>query len=300
MWAAVDFSRRPFSFSNGGTVEQAIPEIAKPTWEPLPEKVNVAIFRFPWQMLEMSTTVDWLIKVSHILHNHPRVGTVYTEPLVGTPVDMLRNRAIKKAKEFGAHFVLFVDSDMFPDYELSFQPQDEYRIPFMPQALDFALNHDGPCVVGAPYCSAPPEENVLVMRWVNRETNDPDPQFFLERYSRSDAVGKKGMEEVAALATGVLLIDMRAMAVLQPPWFHYQFTDREQWKDSSTEDVVFTRNLSLLGVPQYVAWSSWAGHWKTKMVGKPLGIPMEAIPQAMKETIWREFNRKRREQFGEK
>src|SRR6185369_944 len=179
----------------------APPDIT-PQWEPLPEKVNVGIFRFPWAMQEMSTTVDWIVKTSYILNDHPRVSTVVTESIVGTPIDMCRNKALKRAKELGLHFAIFIDSDMWPDYEFMHNggKAHEFVQPFMPGALDFALKHNGPCVIGAPYCSAPPEERVLVMKWTTLETGGPEGASHIKSYDREEVSILSGMKEVAALA----------------------------------------------------------------------------------------------------
>ena len=40
-------------------------------WEPLPEKIRVGIFRFPFDMKEMSTTVDWLVSILSLPEQPP-------------------------------------------------------------------------------------------------------------------------------------------------------------------------------------------------------------------------------------
>ena len=52
---------------------------------------------------------------------------------------------------------------------------------------------------------------------------------------------------------------MRAIELLPKPWFSYEFKDEEKTEKASTEDIVFTRDLHLLGVPQYCFWNAWAG-----------------------------------------
>jgi len=273
-------------------------------WKPLPEKIRIGIFRFPFDMKEISTTVDWLVRSCHYLNNHPRIETVATEAIVDTPVDMSRNRALKRAQELNLQFAVFIDSDMWPDYEFLHnqgQESPEKGVQqFLPSALEFALQHDGPCVVGAPYCTSPPEERVLVMRWVTVETGAPAGNAQIKSVDRGEAVLLRGFEEVVALGTGLLLIDMRAIELLPKPWFSYEFKDDAKTEKASTEDIVFTRDLHLLGVPQYCFWNAWSGHWKTKMVTKPANIPLANISKAMREVMYDKFNRDLNAQYGDK
>lgn len=270
-------------------------------WKPLPEKIRVGIFRFPFDMKEVSTTVDWLARACHWLNNHPRIETVATEAIVDTPVDMSRNRALKRAQELGCHFAIMIDSDMWPDYVyLHTGKEADNCKEFLPHAFEYALAHDGPCVIGAPYCSAPPEERVLVMKWVVRETGAPEGSAQIKSYDREEVSELTGFKEVAALGTGLLLIDMRGVEVLPQPYFRYEWKDEARTEKASTEDIVFTRNLHCLGVPQYCFWSAWAGHWKTKMVPKPVTIPLEKIPEAMRKVLWVKFNEQLNVQYGEK
>ncbi len=75
-------------------------------------------------------------------------------------------------------------------------------------------------------------------------------------------------------------------------WFYYEYErDRDgvcyQSRKASTEDVTATRDLSLIGSlklgynPVHCAWSSWAGHWKAKCVGKPQLITVEGVSSKM-------------------
>lgn len=269
-------------------VDLPIKEVPPPPrhpWKLLPDKVKVCIYRFPYGHQEHSTTVNWLMNSLFLLHTHPRVDSVFSEIIADTPVDMSRNRAIRHALDNQIDFAIFLDSDMYPDYEQACNVRLKEAQPFLPGALDFALQHDGPCCVGAPYCCAPPSEDVLVMRWRQQETNDPDGALKLDKFTREEAIDRIGMEEVAALATGMLLIDMRCIEAIPAPWFSYQWADAERTKKSGTEDVVFTRDLSLAGIPQYCYWNAWAGHWKLKLVTRPVGLPITAVPERMAQAV---------------
>lgn len=246
--------------------------------------LKIMVCRFPYGMQEHSDTVDWLLGALPELEAHPAVETVYRARIADTPVDMSRNRALKAALDAQVDYVVMLDSDMAPDL-LGDEPG---AVPFLPSALDFALSLNRPCVVAAPYCSGPPEERVLVMRWTATESDDPGANFRLEPFGRDEAATMTGFGEVAALATGLMLIDTRVCAALPTPWFHYEWNDPERTTKASTEDVVFSRNLHLLGVPQFCAWDSWAGHHKTKLVGKPRPVPAGAVPAALRKAAARQ------------
>ena len=78
------------------------------------------------------------------------------------------------------------------------------------------------------------------------------------------------------------MIDLRCLDVLPPPWFAYEYDDPPfNTRLASTEDVVFSRNLDWLGVPQYCHWSAWAGHVKTYVTGKPSPAPVADIPASI-------------------
>jgi hypothetical protein len=109
-------------------------------------------------------------------------------------------------------------------------------------------------------------------------------QLKLDGLSRSDAVQRVGIQECAAIGTGVILIDTRVFKHpnLKKPWFDYEWTDEFHHEKASTEDVYFTRNCSLLGMPVYCNWDAWSGHAKPIIVGRPL-IP--SCDDASKELI---------------
>src|SRR5262249_2426190 len=140
---------------------------------------------------------------------------------------------------------------------------------FWDTTLEFMLAHNGPCVVAAPYCGPAPHENVYVFRWASFQTGHPNPDNRLEAYTREEAAGLKSIQRAAALPTGLIMIDMRAIEAIKPPYFYYEWKTQEEMQKASTEDVTFTRDLAFAGIPIYCNWGAWAGHWKMKCVGKP-------------------------------
>lgn len=243
-------------------------------------KVSVLVARFPFGASEHPDTSDWMISTIGKMKADERIGEVLATRVDDTPITMSRNRVLKQALDSKSDFCLMLDSDMAPDLAI---PGAK---PFWDTSFDFALNHEGPCVVAAPYCGPPPNENVYVFRWARVQGDHPNPDLRLEQYPREEAAGRIGFEEVGALPTGLILIDMRAIPLLPPPWFEYEWKDPPfNTEKGSTEDVFFTRNLSNVGVPQYVAWDSWAGHWKSKCVSKPQVMTCESVRAQLREAV---------------
>ncbi len=273
------------------------------TYPDLPPKINLYIARLTYNNFERVEVGSWLVRVSEKLLSHPRVDTVFQDVLHGYPTPLVRNKALTHAQKCGAHFCVMIDADMSPDVHCADravgfvnQPVMSDQIPFLPSALDFALAHPGPCVVGAPYCAGPPEARVLVSRFREIDPTDPNAPTGgckLEGFGRDEAAERTGFEMVSALPTGLILIDMRCLSVLAPPWFDYEYGDPQHTQLASTEDTVFSRNLAYMNVPQYVSWSSWAAHIKDAVVGRPRRYPLGAVPHAVQQSYRNQTERDR-------
>jgi hypothetical protein len=245
---------------------------------------SVLFARFPGNQVEHPATTDWLVETVLKAKADLRIRDVFHWRISDTPITMGRNLALEHAKKVGADWVLMVDADMHPDLYLGRDPR---AVPFWDAAVDFLAQHNGPAMLGAPYCGPPPHENVYVFQWAKAQSDHPNTDLRLEQVSREEAAARGGIEEVGALPTGLVLLDMRALERLQPPYFDYEWQDATQSQKASTEDVVFTRNLSLAGVPLYCLWDSWAGHYKLKCVGKPVPLSVDAVRQQLREAVLR-------------
>jgi hypothetical protein len=227
------------------------------------------------------------------LSRDPRVADTRMWNLSDTPITMTRNRAVLMAREIGVDVLVMVDSDMKPDV----CGGEEGAKPFFDSSLDFLIEHfpKGPVVIGAPYCGPPPTENVYVFRWQNQQSDNANADFQLEMYDRHTAAKMAGIQECAALPTGLIMYDMRAFELTEPktdadkPWFYYEWSDRYAAHKASTEDVTMTRDLSLIGTqrlgynPVFCNWDAWAGHWKPKCVGKPVVISASGVSAKLRE-----------------
>jgi len=236
---------------------------------------------------------EWMLPVTSSLAQDPRVSRIQVWNLSDTPITMTRNRAVLMAREYGIDVLVMVDSDMKPDM---YAGQLDAK-PFIESSFNFVVEHyhKGPVVIGAPYCGPPPHENVYVFRWQAHQSDNANPDFKLEMYDRDTAAKLGGIQECAALPTGLIMYDMRAFGVTEPqtdadkPWFYYEYPNKYQAEKSSTEDVTMTRDLSLAGTqklgynPVFCNWDAWAGHWKPKCVGKPQIIQAVDISAKLKQ-----------------
>lgn len=236
---------------------------------------------------------EWLVPLIAKLSTDPRVDQIRMWNLADTPITMTRNRCVMQAREFGIDVLVMIDSDMKPDM-LAGQPDAK---PFFDTSFQFLIDHyhKGPCVIGAPYCGPPPAECVYIFRWQNAQSEHPNPDFQLEMYDRHTAAKMAGIQECAALPTGLIMYDIRAFELIEPkkegdkPFFYYEWKDIYATDKASTEDVTNTRDLSLAGVqklgynPVYCNWDAWAGHWKPKCVGKPQYISASGVSHKLKD-----------------
>jgi hypothetical protein len=251
--------------------------------KPLPTKVKMLVNVFTYAKQIGADAFSYCCGVGPALKNHERADDISVSYTHGYPTDKMRNAVVKEARAHGHDFVLMIDDDQVPDIGIRDYPERSDMVPFLPSALDVALAHDGPCLVGAPYCSTPPLQQVLVMK--NREYVPgllDGMGLKIDKYTRDEAALMTGIQRVAALPTGMLLVDLRALDVLPPPWFSYEFDDAPfNTSLASTEDIVFTRNLDWLGVKQYCHWSAWAGHAKHYTTGIPTAAPVVDIPKSI-------------------
>jgi hypothetical protein len=234
---------------------------------------------------------EWMTPLVTNISKDPRIEQIRIWNLADTPITMTRNRAVVQAREHGVDVLVMVDSDMKPDL---YAGQADAK-PFFDTSFDFLVSHyhKGPCVIGAPYCGPPPNECVYVFKWENHRSNASYADFQLKMYERREAAQLAGIQECAALPTGLIMYDIRAFDVTEPktaedkPWFYYEWTDKYAADKASTEDVTMTRDLSLAGVeklgynPVYVNWDAWAGHWKPLCVGKPILIDAKGVSKKL-------------------
>lgn len=256
------------------------------------QSFSVMLARFPGGNSEHPAEVDWVLNTTLWCVDSPLISAVKHWHLNDTPVTMSRNRCVRDAMKAGVDILLMVDSDMGPDIL-------NQEHPFFPAAIEFIARrwHEAPTVIAAPYCGPPPHENIYIFRWRKYQSDHPNPDFKLDQFTREEAAERSGIEAVAALPTGLMAIDMRVftgfkvkdeMLKMPTPWFYYEWTDEYQTHKASTEDVTFTRDVSLLfgahGLDSvFVDWDAWAIHFKTKAVAKPQLINPGGLARLFRE-----------------
>jgi hypothetical protein len=249
-------------------------------------RFSIFIATFPYGRHQDPDTAEWLAKLRMQLKDHPKIDHVSVANIIDTPITMTRNLALKIAKQEKFDVCLMVDSDMAPD---AYQERPMAK-PFFESSFEFMINHSGPCMVAAPYCGPSPDQFCYIFEWKRMNPSSPSQSAKLEMVSREEATQRSGIWEVAALPTGVIMIDMRVCDILKPPYFDYEYKDSTNSEKASTEDVYFTRNASLAGVKVYSNWDAWAGHWKWDRVGPPTIIRADDIRECHREAV-RDNNR---------
>lgn len=266
--AKVDVLRVLFAYSGNGGVASTIPEL-----------------------------VDWWGETLHKMKTDPRIGRVGTLVLCDTPITMTRNQALAVARDGGFDFLLMLDSDNEPDGDLGRDPTAK---PFWEEAFGLAydrLMRGKQTIVAAPYCGPPPSPGQIdggevpyLFQWENNESGVDKPGYKLRLISRHEAALMRGIHRVAALPTGCCLLSVGVLYGMKKPYFYYEF-DEEHAHKNSTEDVVFTRNASLRWQQKggdnicFATCDSWAYHHKTKVVGRPTIMPVEAISEDFRQAV---------------
>jgi hypothetical protein len=243
----------------------------------------------------------WTARTLKKMEADERIGRIQPLILSDTPITMVRNRAVRIARDQGYDMILMLDSDNEPDGYLGADPSAK---PFWDEAFNFAydrLVQGIPTVIAAPYCGPPPDpvekdnywhggEVPYLFEWMDNESDVPSPHRKLEMLTRNEAARLKGIYPVAALPTGVSLFTVSAFEGIKPPYFFYEFNEDHSEKHS-TEDVVATRNISLYWQMEkgidviFAACDSWALHYKPKRVGRPRVTPVEALAKNFRESL---------------
>lgn len=286
-------------------------------------KLNVFLASFPYAgngacSAESPHIRHWAVTTALKMKADPRIGSFSAKDFVDTPITMTRNRAVRAAKESGAHLLLMVDSDQHPDLHAG---EAWYR-PFWDEAFNFIYDnyHKGPRLIFAPYCGPPNHtENVYVFQWRGNANHAQETRFSLEAYTREQAATMRGIQEAAAGPTGMILIDLRLLDLVEPSerhqndilkdlragkitvedaewelrdgYFYYEWDDQRADNKASTEDVTFTRDVSLAGQemygynPVFCAWDSWIGHNKPWTVGRPMSYGTRDIGASLKKAV---------------
>lgn len=198
-----------------------------------------------WQ-LEAPTVGTWLFMLGAKLRDYPEIKAILGGHYCQPRIHLSRNWLVRDARQDGATHLLMVDPDMWPD-----RYADQTGKFFFTEAWKFALEHPG-CVYAAPYCGRPPEMPIHVFG-VNRENK-------MVRLQRDQARQMRGWHQVAAVGTGLMLIDMKIFDRLQTPYFADVYHDETQSELKNSQDIWFAQQCSKAGVPIFVNFDTPAAH----------------------------------------
>lgn len=265
---------------------------------------KVALAQFPGGGVSRMETNAWVVKTVREMDKDPRIAQVVSLTYADTPITMLRNRAVLEARAASCDYLLMVDSDMQPDapyagckpfwsssWEWMMDRRASESMPSDTYYPDLVSSPCSPATIAAPYVGPPPFQVVYVFDWVSQASDHPDPDFQLQMIPRESAAIRAGIQEVAALPTGLILYDMRVFDVLPPSWFEYEFGDEPfRAEKCTTEDVYQTRNASMLGLPQMCNWDAWALHIKTCHCPKPRLVKKDQVHRSLVEAVLRGVN----------
>ena len=256
---------------------------------------DLLIARFPYggpfsAGVISDATAQYLIQTVHNIKLDKRFDRVDLTSINDTPITMGRNAAACAAVDGKYDFLMMIDSDMQPDCH----PTEPNFQPFWPSSIDFLIDRydKGPATIFAPYCGGGGHQVVFVCRWRGYSSSGSRGDFSLELFSREEAAMRGGIEEVAAGPTGLILFDVRGFGYIDHPYFEYGYSDHRHAQKTTTEDIYTTRNMSINGVPQYCNWNAWAAHLKTDAVPKPQLMSVEAVGEALRESVARGWSGK--------
>lgn len=196
-------------------------------------------------------------------------------------IGLSRNMVVDSALKNGFTHVFFLDPDH--DIDRYCRLGDERAVPFFDAAWSFMRQHDGPCICAAPYCGRGPEYPVHVF-----VRNDAGR---VVRIKREQTANLHGWFAVEGAGTGVMLIDTRVFGLLErscaeersldwrsPPWFSDAWQDAYETRLLQSQDVHFCLKCRRAGVPIYVNFDCWAGHYQTECIERPGWQPPVAPP----------------------
>jgi len=223
-----------------------------------------------WNLMSPHTTL-WFGKLMYEIGRTAPTLQPSMYSVNNSRILMCRNMAVQDARQSGATHLLFVDPDMCPDYYVEWDekgnPAGDAK-PFFREAWAFAQAHPGG-VYAAPYCGVPPKEHIHVFA--------EDQNGVLARLPHDQAKDLRGWMQVAAVGTGLMLIDMAVFDALDQktpngeiqPHFMDVYTDSTYTKLRWSQDVTFCKRCTDAGVPVYVNFDCWCRHQQFKWVGRP-------------------------------
>jgi hypothetical protein len=164
-------------------------------------------------------------------------------------VEVARNWSVQEARRHECDVLFMVDADMVPNRA------------FAKRALAFLKANPG-SVIGSPY--------------MHHQSNSAGGWQVFTASPREDGSAVrckpgKGVEQVAAVGTGLCAIDLKAFDKLTPPYFRQFFGESNVYHEQQdgTEDVYCFVRMTMAGVKVCADWDCRSGHNKSITLGEP-------------------------------
>jgi hypothetical protein len=174
-----------------------------------------------------------------------------------------RGKIVEFAKSAGSTHIFFIDPDHRVDMYYSHSAGPEVKQesePFFESAFEFLRQHPM-AICAAPYAGCPPDLPIHV--FAKGENGQ------MARLSHEQAKGLRGWQSVEAVGSGVMLIGMDVFDRMKQPYFDDVYTDEKNTCLKHSQDVHFCLEARKLGIPIFVNFNCWVGHWQHCLVGKP-------------------------------
>lgn len=227
--------------------------------------------------LESVEIGTWLFHFGFtVAQSQPPIEQVFSFAVVNHRVPMCRNMCIQAARRHRASHILAIDPDMSIDRYVegigAGDPQPGAKS-FWREAWPFAVAHPG-SIVAAPYRGG--HEDQPVHAFVR------DQQNHLVRVRQETAARLTGWTSVEAIGAGCMLIDMAVFDKLDEAYFYDTYVDKTQTDLRHSSDVEFSLRCRAAGIPLYVNWDCWCGHWQLTCTERP-GLPQKQRPKMVEE-----------------
>jgi hypothetical protein len=224
----------------------------------LARKFNLYVGRPFGLGIEQPDVGDFMFELGVWAAKTPSVGDVVLYTAHSSRILMNRNMFAHDALKAGVDFLLMIDPDMRPDLYRDRPGMQR----FMVSSWQHALENPG-SVIGAPAVGGSPKYDTNVFIAGEEHARRMTHAEVLER-QRNPCI-----EQVHAIGTGLILIDMLVFRRLAIPFFDDVYENPEKTKLAKSQDVVFTEACTKAGFPVWCNHYAWAGHHKDELLGCP-------------------------------
>ena len=192
----------------------------------------------------------WSLKLTELVKYVP--GEYEVQVMKGYPIDVVRNAAVKMARERGATHIFFLDSDVVPDKNDTILQLYRWRLP-MACGLYRLKRVDSAQVFPFSVYKWSPERNAF--RYLTPGDIPPG--------SRLIPIDGGGL--------GLCLIDMRVFNVIDEPYFKWELYPWNPPPGGLSEDLYFFKKVIDHGIQPYADLQVTASHY----LAPPLALKID-------------------------